>query len=59
MIGTDEFIDWINGKYYLSRADEDVPETRQLIPDQAKILEAVCNYYGIDRNELYKSQRGF
>ncbi len=59
MIGTDEFIDWIKGKYYLSRTDEDVPEMRQLIPDQAKILESVCNYYGIDRNELYKSKRGF
>ena len=58
-IGTDEFTDWIKGKYYSSRTDEDVPETRPLLPDQEKILEVVCNYYGIDRNELYKSQRGF
>ena len=59
MIGTDEFIDWIKSKYYLSRTDEDVPETKQLIPDQTKIVGAVCNYYGIDRDDLYKSQRGF
>ena len=24
-----------------------------------RIFAAVCKYYGIDRNELYKSQRGF
>jgi len=59
MIGTAEFIDWVKGKYYLSRTDEDVPETKQLIPDPEKILKAVCRYYAIDRGELYKSQRGF
>jgi len=59
MIGTDEIIDWIKGKYYSSRTDEDVPEARQLIPEQAKIIGAVCQYYGIDGSELYKSQRGF
>jgi REP element-mobilizing transposase RayT len=58
VIGTDEFIDWIKGKYYSNRTDEDVPESRQLIPDQAKIIGAVCQYYGIDGSELYKSQRG-
>jgi len=59
IMGTEEFMDWIKGKYYLSRTGEDVPETRQLIPDQAKILGAVCHYYGIERKELYKTQRGF
>ena len=59
MIGTADFIDWIKGKYYLSRTDEDVPETKQLIPDPEKILKAVCHYYGINRDELNKSQRGF
>ena len=58
MIGTAEFIDWVKGKYYSSRRDEDVPEAGQLIPEQAKIIGAVCRYYGIDDSELYKSQRG-
>lgn len=58
MIGTDEFIDWIKGKYYVSRMDEDVPESRQLIPEQEKILEAACRYYGIEKDGLYKSRRG-
>jgi REP element-mobilizing transposase RayT len=58
MIGTDDFIDWIKGKYYLSRIYEDVPEARQLIPDHEKILDVVRKYYGIDRDELYKSHRG-
>ena len=58
MIGTAEFIDWVKGKYYSSRRDEDVPEARQLIPEQAKIIGAVCRYYGIDGSELFKSQRG-
>jgi putative transposase len=58
MIGTNEFVDWVKGKYYSSRLGEDVPEARQLIPEQAKIIEAVCRYYGIDGSEMYKSQRG-
>lgn len=58
MIGTDEFMEWIKEKFYSIRPDEDVPEARQLIPDQAKIIRAICQYYRIDGSELFKSQRG-
>ncbi len=59
LVGPDEFIDWVKGKYYSSKVDEDVPDTKQLVPEEEKILEAVCKYYGTDMHGLYKSQRGF
>ena len=35
-----------------------MPESKALIPSRNKIINAVCNYYNIDEDELYKTKRG-
>jgi len=58
MLGPTDFIDWIKGKYYSKREDEDVPDSKALLPEKDKILRAVCRFYHVDKEELIKSRRG-
>jgi putative transposase len=57
--GPQSFIDWVKGKYYEAKTDDEVPQSKALIPGRKEILDAVCGYYGVDEKTLYKSKRGF
>jgi len=51
-------LDWIKGKYYESKADDEVPKSRALDPGHEEILRTVCEYYAVDENALYRAKRG-
>ncbi len=40
------------------KADEDIPQAKDLAPTPDLIIEAVCDYYQINLKDLYKSKRG-
>lgn len=56
--GPDGFLDWIKGRYYESKADDEVPQSRTLDPGREEILGAVCEYYAVDKDALYRTKRG-
>ena len=56
--GPESFIDWVRGKYYGTKVHDEVPRSKSLIPGHEAILKVVCEYYGVDENELYKTKRG-
>ena len=58
ILGPEDFLDWVKGKYYESKNDEEIPQSRMLDPSQKLILEVVCEYYAVDEKDLYKSRRG-
>jgi len=58
LLGPQSFIDWVKGSYYEMKADEDIPQAKDLAPDPGLIIEAVCDYCQINRKDLYKSKRG-
>ncbi|MBU1056538.1 MAG: transposase [Proteobacteria bacterium] len=58
ILGPKNFLDWVKGKYYKSKKDEDIPESKLLDPSQKLILEVVCKYYAVDEKDIYKSRRG-
>lgn len=58
VLGPERFIDWIRGRYYPLKADEEVPQAKELAPDADLIVSAVCEFYGVSRDDLYKSKRG-
>jgi len=45
-------------RFFPQKHDREVPESRALVPDEETIKEVVCEYYGVKRDELLKSQRG-
>jgi REP element-mobilizing transposase RayT len=58
ILGSESFIDWVKGKYYKYRKDEDIPESKLLDPSLKLIIKIVCEYYAVDEKDLYKSRRG-
>jgi len=58
LLGPKSFVDWVKGRYYEMKTDEDIPQAKDLAPVPELIIEAVCDYYQINRKDLYKSKRG-
>lgn len=58
VIGSKDFQDWVKGKYYTLKHHEDVPESKKLAPSVELINQIVCDFYEIEPDGLYKSQRG-
>jgi len=58
VLGPESFIDWVKGKYYAVKADQDVPQAKELAPTPDLIIEAVCEFYHVSRDDLYRSKRG-
>ena len=56
--GPQSFIDWVKGKYYETKADDEIPQSRALLPSIEEILSSVCSYYDVDEASLYKTKRG-
>jgi hypothetical protein len=57
-LGSERFIDWVKGKYRALKADQEVPQAKELAPEADSIITAVCKIYNVCRDELYRSRRG-
>ena len=57
-MGPERFIDWVKGKYYAVKSDQEVPQAQDLAPEADSIINAVCKFYNVSRDELYRSRRG-
>ena len=58
VLGPKTFIDWVKGNYYALKADQEVPQAKDLVPETDLIINAVCKFYNVSRDELYRSRRG-
>lgn len=52
ILGPENFLDWVKGKYYETKKAEDVPESKSLAPSQKLILKVVCGYYTVEEKDL-------
>lgn len=58
VLGSKAFIDWVKGRYYNLKSDDEVPQTKELAPAPELIIKTVCDFYAIKRDDLYISKRG-
>jgi hypothetical protein len=58
ILGRQGFIDWIRGRFYQEKIDDEMPQSRAWAPDKDKIKEVVCQAYGVKKEDLQKSIRG-
>jgi REP element-mobilizing transposase RayT len=58
VMGPETFINWVKGKYYTLKSDQDVPQAKELAPEANTVINAVCKFYNVSRDELYRSRRG-
>ncbi len=58
VIGPKEFLDRINDKYYALKINDEVPSSKLLAPEVEVIISAVSDFYKINTEDIFKSQRG-
>ena len=58
VMGPEAFIDWVKGKHYALKADQEVPPAKDRAPETDFIINAVCKFYNVRRDQLYTSRRG-
>jgi putative transposase len=58
IMGGDDFISWVKGKFFRQKLDDDVPESKLLAPTPTLIIEEVCRFYDVESSMLLKSRRG-
>ena len=58
ILGSEEFVNWVKGKFYQHKKDAEVPDSRRLAPMLSEIKQAVCGEYTIDEEVLGQSRRG-
>ncbi|MBC8481299.1 MAG: transposase [Planctomycetes bacterium] len=58
IMGPSDFIDWVKGKYHALKADDDIPQSKELAPGKDAIIKAVCDYWNVAEDDLVKSKRG-
>ena len=57
-IGSNLFVDKIKEMFFSNKTHEEVPESRFLAPDVDRIVEEVCKYYNVTRDDILVSKRG-
>ena len=58
IMGPSDFIDWVKGKYYAIKVDDDIPQSKELAPSRDAIIKAVCDYWNVGVDYLIESKRG-
>ena len=58
IVGAEKFIDWAKEKYTGFSIQEEIPETKVLVPSKKKIKDSVCKVYSVDIRSLYGIHRG-
>ncbi len=58
IFGPKSFITKIREKYYFSKTDYEIPESKSLAPSSDDIISVICGYYNVSFNELLVTRRG-
>ncbi len=58
LLGPKDFVDWVKATYKDVKGSDEMPQLRELHPDTDRIITSVCDYYGVECKELFKSKRG-
>ncbi len=57
-LGSEGFVNSIKEKFFSRKADDEVPQSRDLAIESSKIRKTVCEFYKISERELFLSRRG-
>jgi putative transposase len=57
-MGVDSFKEWVREKYDHLRFHREIPGSRELAPSPEKIIDLVCDYFKVKKEQLLISKRG-
>jgi REP element-mobilizing transposase RayT len=59
ILGSEKFLNLIKEKFFIQKADDEVPQSKELAPNADMIKNIVCKHYQIPLDNLLQSRRGF
>ncbi len=59
ILGGKRFIEQVKEQFFEEKQHVEVPESKRLAPEIARIKQAICKVYNIDEDKLYYSKRAF
>ena len=57
ILGDNQFINTLKARFFEKKRHVEVPESKRLAPSIDHIKSAICQYYAIDAEQLYQTQR--
>jgi putative transposase len=58
ILGSKDFINRIKSKFFLKKIDDEIPQSKELAPDIARIKKEIRRFYKISERELLRTKRG-
>jgi hypothetical protein len=58
VLGSEKFIAGIKGRFFSKKADQEIPQSKELAPETEMIVGIIAKYYGVDRGDIVHSRRG-
>jgi len=58
VLGSEGFVNEIKERFFSQKADDEIPQSRELAPASDRIKRAVCKFYRVDEGQLLRSRRG-
>lgn len=58
ILGSEGFTNGIKERFYSRKLNEEVPQSKELAPEVGWIRKGVCEFYGVEEQELVRSWRG-
>lgn len=58
VLGDNQFVNTIKERFFEGKRHIEVPESKRLAPEVTDIINAVCDYYGMDKAQLHAAKRG-
>ncbi len=58
VLGPKEFLDRIKEMFGPKKTNEEIPSSRELLPEAGSIIETVCGAFGVAGSDLLKTRRG-
>jgi putative transposase len=58
VLGCERFMEWVKESFFEKTRSREVPQSALLAPTRERIIQALCQKCGIEREEIFKSRRG-
>lgn len=58
VLGDQDFTEWVKERFYGSKFHKEIAQAKELAPEADRIISAVCEFYGVKTEDIYKVKRG-
>ncbi len=58
LLGGEEFVSWVKQTFFQKKKNRQIPESLQLAPSRAQIIQEVCRIYAVEEQDLFIVRRG-